>query len=184
MTAPALTTADVIIKFWFEAGPKKWWIKNKKFDQTIIDRFGATHEAACAGKLDDWAHDAQGALALIIVLDQFSRNMFRGDPKTYAQDNRARAIAKDAIDKGFDQKFPIEQRSFFYLPFMHAEDLALQNYCVALYRAAGNKKNLPHALEHAEIIRRFGRFPHRNQILGRTSSPAELAFLEAGGFAG
>lgn len=179
---PAMATE--IIKFWFDAGPKKWWIKDKEFDQTITDRFSGVHKAARTGACDDWAETAEGSLALTLVLDQFSRNMFRNDPRAFAQDEQARNIARHAIGNGFDQAFPVARRAFFYLPFMHHEDLASQDYCVSLYRAAGDENGLVHAQEHAEIIRRFGRFPHRNEVLGRFTSPAEQAFLDAGGFSG
>ena len=126
----------------------------------------------------------EGALALLILLDQFPRNMFRGAARAFATDPLARAIAAGALLKGFDAQVPPEMRGFFYLPFMHSEDLADQERCVALYQAAGDADGLKWAQEHADIIRRFGRFPHRNAVLGRASTPEEQAFLDSGGFAG
>lgn len=175
--------ADVLA-FWHEAGPKKWFTKDQSFDDDIRARFLATYEAAAAGRLSDWEKNAESALALVIVLDQFSRNMFRGDARTYAADPLARAVADRAISGGFDQKVTAALRSFFYLPFEHSENLADQDRCIALNRAAGDEDNLKWAEIHRDIIRRFGRFPHRNAVLGRKTTPEEQAFLDSGGFAG
>ena len=174
--------ADVIA-FWQAAGREKWFKKDAAFDQEITERFAALHAEAAAGKLQDWDATAEGALALILILDQFSRNMHRGTPGAFAQDERAAAIATKAIDAGFDQAGPAELRAFFFLPFMHSERIADQERCVALCHAF-TPANLSYAREHEHIIRRFGRFPHRNPILGRTTSPAEQAFMDGGGFAG
>ena len=130
------------------------------------------------------SHEASGALALVIVLDQFPRNMFRGDARTYAADRVARAVTERAIARAFDQRFPPTERRFFYLPFEHSENLADQERGVALSRAAGDEEGVKYAEIHADIIRRFGRFPHRNRVLGRTTTPEEQAFLDGGGFAG
>ncbi len=173
-----------ILAFWRAAGPDKWFNKNDAFDAEIRQRFLDTYEAAAAGRLAAWEDDADGALARVIVLDQFARNMFRGSPRTYAADPLARAAAERAIARGFDRRFALPERLFFYLPFMHAEDLADQERCVALLRDAGEVDWMKDAQEHADIIRRFGRFPHRNGVLGRTTTPDEQAFLNAGGFAG
>ena len=153
-------------------------------DKVIHERFFDTYEAAATGNLSDWEHSAQGALALLILLDQFPRNMFRGDARAFATDPLARAITAGAIIRGFDSQVPNELRGFFYLPFEHSEDLADQERCIALNKADGDTENLKWAEIHADIIRRFGRFPHRNAALGRTTTPEEQAFLDGGGFAG
>jgi uncharacterized protein (DUF924 family) len=177
-----ITPAD-IIAFWRAAGPDRWFEKDAGFDDEIRRRFLAVHEAAAAGKLNAWEQNAEGALALLILLDQFPRNMFRGDARTFATDRQARAAASRALLNGFDGAFP-DLRSFFYLPFEHSEDLADQERSVALYQAAGDADDLKWAELHADIIRRFGRFPHRNAVLGRATTPEEQAFLDSGGFAG
>jgi len=181
--ASVAAPADVLA-FWFEAGPKQWFTKSDVFDAEIRDRFLPTYEAAVAGRLASWEATAEGALALVIVLDQFSRNMFRGSPRTYTADPLARAVADRAIARGFDKQLGLPQRNFFYLPFMHSENLADQQRCVELCRAAGSDETLKFAELHADIIRRFGRFPHRNAILGRATTAEEQAFLDSGGFAG
>jgi uncharacterized protein (DUF924 family) len=178
-----IVTAHDVVTFWREAGPERWFEKDTVFDEEIKRRFLATHEAAAAGKLHDWENTAEGALALLILLDQFPRNMFRNSARAYATDPLARAIAAGALVKGFDSVFP-DLRSFFYLPFEHSEDLADQERALALYKAAGDTDNLKWAEIHADIIRRFGRFPHRNAVLGRATTPEEQAFLDSGGFAG
>ena len=173
-----------IVAFWLDAGPERWFAKDDAFDAEIHRRFLATHWAAAAGKLAAWAHTPEGALALLIVLDQFPRNLFRGSAQSFATDHAALSVAKVAIARGFDQAVPTQQRQFFYLPLMHSEDLADQERCVALYRALGDEEQLTWADLHADIIRRFGRFPHRNVLLGRSTTPEEQAFLDSGGFAG
>jgi uncharacterized protein (DUF924 family) len=179
-----IASPDDVLAFWRAGGPDKWFTKDTAFDDDIRRRFLATYEAAAAGQLSDWENTADGALALTIVLDQFPRNMFRNDPRTYAADPLARAVADRAIARGFDQQVPPGNRQFFYLPFEHSETLADQDRCCALFRAAGNAEDLKWAELHADIIRRFGRFPHRNAILGRETTPAERAFLDGGGFKG
>jgi uncharacterized protein (DUF924 family) len=173
-----------MLAFWRAAGPARWFKKDPAFDAEITRRFLATYEAAAAGGLAAWEADAESALALVIVLDQFPRNMFRGSPRAYAADALARAVADRAIAHGFDRQVAMPERNFFYLPFSHSEDLADQERCVALCRAAGDAEALKWAEIHADIIRRFGRFPHRNAVLGRTTTPAEQEFLDSGGFAG
>jgi uncharacterized protein (DUF924 family) len=177
-------TADGIVSFWRAAGPDRWFNKNANFDEEIRQRFLETYEAAAAGQLTDWEQSAQGALALLILLDQFPRNMFRGEARAFATDPLARAVAASAIVRGFDSQVPTEMRGFFYLPFQHSEDLADQERGIAFYKAIGDLENLKWAELHADIIRRFGRFPHRNSVLGRTTTPEEQAFLDGGGFAG
>ncbi len=179
-----IETPQAVLDFWREAGPKKWFTKDAAFDDAIRDHFLETHEAAVAGKLADWEATPDGALALAIALDQFPRNMFRGTARTFAADPLARQVADRAIAKGFDQQVPARERGFFYLPFMHSERLEDQERSVALYRALGDAENLKYADDHADIIRKFGRFPHRNAVLGRTTTAEEQAFLDSGGFAG
>jgi uncharacterized protein (DUF924 family) len=177
------TPADVV-SFWRDAGPERWFDKDDKFDQEIRDRFLATHEAASAGKLTEWETSAQGTLALLILLDQFPRNMFRGDTRSFASDSLARSIAAGALVRGFDAQVQPDMRGFFYLPFEHSEDLVDQERAVAFYKTIGDADGLKWAELHADIIRRFGRFPHRNNLLGRVSTPEEKAFLDGGGFSG
>jgi uncharacterized protein (DUF924 family) len=183
VTLPLSTPAEVLA-FWRAAGPDKWFEKDDAFDGEIRDRFLDAYMAAAAGRLAVWEDDPESALALVIVLDQFPRNMFRGDARTYAADPLARAVATRAIAHGFDQRYAPPERGFFYLPFEHSENLSDQERCVALNRAAADEEGVKWAEVHADIIRRFGRFPHRNRVLGRTTTPEEQAFLEAGGFAG
>ena len=182
-TAPLAGAAE-IVAFWRDAGPDKWFEKNDAFDADIRRRFLPTHEAAAAGKLANWEETAEGSLALLILLDQFPRNMFRGQARAFATDPLALAVTAKAIIRGFDAQAPKEMRGFFYLPFEHSENLTDQEHGIALYKAAGDADGLKWANVHADIIRRFGRFPHRNAALGRTTTPEEQAFLDGGGFAG
>jgi uncharacterized protein (DUF924 family) len=175
--------AQTVLAFWREAGPDRWFKKDEAFDAEIRRRFLATYEAATAGALA-WDDSAEGALALVIVLDQFPRNMFRDSARAFAADPLARTVTTRAIARGFDQLIPVSERSFFYLPFEHSETLADQERCIALNRATGDADAVKWADLHADIIRRFGRFPHRNKMLGRTTTPEEQAFLDSGGFAG
>jgi uncharacterized protein (DUF924 family) len=175
---------DDVLAFWRAAGPDKWFVRDAAFDAEIRDRFAATHELAVAGRLGHWEATPAGTLALIIVLDQFSRNMFRGEARAFAADPLARAVSERAVARGDDAYSPLPERRFFYMPFMHSEDMDDQERCVALTRACGDDEGLDHAEGHADIIRRFGRFPHRNATLGRTTSEEERRFLDAGGFAG
>ena len=181
--APAQPSPADVVAFWRAAGPDRWFKKDAAFDDEIRRRFLALHEAAAAGKLTAWEASAEGALALLILLDQFPRNMFRGQARAFAGDPLARAIASRAILNGFDGAFP-DMRGFFYLPFEHSEDLADQERGLTLYKAAGDADGLKWAEIHADIIRRFGRFPHRNAVLGRVSTPEERKFLDDGGFSG
>ncbi len=177
-------TPTEIITFWREAGYERWYKKDEAFDAEIRRRFLATWEAALAGQRDDWQNSDDGTLALLIVLDQFPRNMFRGDPRAFASDAKAREVADRAITRGVDQRLDSVMRQFVYLPFEHSESLADQNRSVALFKTLGDAENLRYAEIHEDIIRRFGRFPHRNQVLGRTTTDDEAAFLTSGGFAG
>jgi uncharacterized protein (DUF924 family) len=176
--------ARAVLAFWREAGPDKWFRGGDEFDVEIRDRFRELHAEAAAGKHDGWAKTAEGALALVLLLDQFSRNLHRGQPATYAHDEQALAIARRAVEKGFDQAVDPGLRKFFYMPFMHSESLADQALCVRLCHGLQDPDTLKWARHHADIIRRFGRFPHRNAVLGRHTSEAERAFLESGGFGG
>src|SRR6185437_8603187 len=179
----SIETPAAIIAFWREAGADRWFKKDAVFDDEIKRRFLETYEAAAAGKLTNWESSADGALALLILLDQFPRNMFRGETRAFATDPLARAVASRAILNGFDGAFP-DLRGFFYLPFQHSENLADQERGVALYKAIGDADGLKWAEIHADIIRKFGRFPHRNAVLGRVTTPDEQKFLDDGGFAG
>lgn len=173
-----------IIAFWRQAGPDRWFKKDAEFDREIADRFLGLHRAAAAGELGDWTGDATGSLALILVLDQFSRNLFRNSPDAFAQDSLALTHAVEAVARGFDRQFDIHLRCFIYLPFEHSERLSDQIRSVTLVHQLNNENYLRYAIVHRDIIDRFGRFPHRNGVLGRHSSPAESAFLKAGGFSG
>jgi len=164
------------------AGPDKWFANDPAFDAEVSDRFLELWQAGAEDRLAGWEETPEGALALVITLDQFPRNMFRGNARSYASDERARAVADRAIRRGFDLQVPRAERSFFYLPFMHSENLADQERCLDMARGYGDDEFTKYAEQHAEIIRRFGRFPHRNALLGRASRAEEQAFLEAGGF--
>jgi uncharacterized protein (DUF924 family) len=172
-----------VIGFWRAAGPARWFAKNPLFDSTFGDRFSREHFAAAARRHDDWAEEPSGSLALVILLDQYPRNAFRGTAHMYATDPLGRLFALEAVDAGFDREVDPRLRRFFYLPFMHSEALSDQERSVELHARLG-KRALDRARRHRDIIRRFGRFPHRNSLLGRQTTAAELAFLDAGGFAG
>lgn len=175
--------ADVIA-FWREAGQARWFARDAELDRQIQSRFSALHTEAAAGRLDTWARTPDGSLALLLLLDQFSRNLYRGSARAFAQDEAARRIARKAIADGFDLETDPALRQFFYLPFMHSECILDQGLCVRLFHALGDPENLHFARLHEKIVRRFGRFPHRNDALGRHNSPAEITYLEAGGFSG
>jgi uncharacterized protein (DUF924 family) len=173
-----------VLAFWRAAGPDKWYERNAAFDSEIKHRFSSVWRAAEEGKLAHWEETPEGTLALVIVLDQFARNIFRGDRRTYATDGLARAVADRAIGRGFDRQVSPPERQFFYLPFMHSENVADQERCLELARDYGDDEFTKYAEHHAAIIRRFGRFPHRNALLGRATNSDEQAFLDGGGFAG
>ena len=183
MTSTALPTAREVVDFWRNAGPDRWFAKNDAFDAGFVARFSAAHQAAARGELDHWAADAEGALALLVLLDQFPRNAWRNNPHMLATDGKARAVARQAVDAGFDRQLEEALRPFFYLPFGHSEAPADQERAVAL-NAALDANTQRWAVLHRDIIARFGRFPHRNKLLGRTSTPEEQKFLDEGGFAG
>lgn len=171
-----------ILAFWRDAGPNRWYSRDDDFDADVCGRYLDVWQAAIAGELASWEASDDGVLALVIVLDQFPRNMFRGHPGTYASDALALDVARRAIDRGVDMRIDPALREFLYLPFMHSEALADQIRCIELSRQAGMAENLKWAEHHADIIRRFGRFPHRNGMLGRETTPDEQAFLDGGGF--
>jgi uncharacterized protein (DUF924 family) len=154
---------------WFDATPE--------FDKALRERFLTTYRAAADGQLRQWEETSSGILALVIILDQFPLNMLRGQPESFTTEAAARKVAERAIARDFDQELPIEQRQFLYLPFMHSEALADQDRSVQLYEQSGLEDSLSYARHHHDLIRRFGRFPHRNAILGRVSTPEELAYL-------
>ena len=178
-----LPTAQDVVAFWREAGPAQWFAKDEAFDAAFKTRFEALHHAAAAGALDGWATDADGALALLVLLDQFPRNAYRATGHMFATDGKARGIARAALAAGLDAQVEATLRPFFYLPFMHSEALEDQERSVAL-NAALDANTQRFALLHRDIVARFGRFPHRNAALGRASTPDEQRFLDEGGFAG
>jgi len=180
--APPAAALD-LVAFWREAGHELWFAKDDGFDRLFRDRFLALHEQAADGALADWQDSPEGALALLLLLDQFPRNAFRGTPRMYATDPMARAVVAAALDARHDLALPVDLRLFVYLPFGHSESLADQDRSVALARGLG-EPNLTHAERHCGIIRRFGRFPHRNPILGRAMLPEEQQYLDGGGYAG
>ncbi|HET7480041.1 MAG TPA: DUF924 family protein [Rubrobacteraceae bacterium] len=181
--------ADAVLDFWFgrEDEPgygefrEAWFRKDQAFDDEVRERFGSLYEEAASGALDGWREDARSCLALVILLDQFPRNMFRGDPKTYATDGKAVETARYAVENALDREVHPFQRHFFYMPFMHSEDLEDQRRSVELFEVlsggASSTDEPSYAVRHMEIVQRFGRFPHRNEILGRPSTPEEAEFL-------
>lgn len=167
-----------ILAFWFSDSIKPLWFHSTpEFDDELRQRFLETWKAASAGKLDHWRDSAEGALALVIVLDQFPLNIFRGMAESFSTEAKAREVALEAVAKGWDKKLDKTHLAFLYLPFMHSENLDDQDQSVALFEAAGLENSLRFARHHRELIRRFGRFPHRNVILGRPSTDEELAYL-------
>ena len=179
-----MSTPAEILAFWRGAGRDRWYGKNDAFDADLRGRFMELWRKAAAGELPSWEATDEGALALVIVLDQFPRNMFRGEARTYATDPLAREVAGRAIDRGADVRIDPALVEFLYMPFMHSEHLPDLLRCVELFRNTGNAENLGYAERHADIVRRFGRFPHRNRLLGRATTSDEQAFLDAGGFSG
>jgi uncharacterized protein (DUF924 family) len=181
---PSLPSAPDVLAYWRTLGPERWFVQDAAVDAEIRAKFQELYTAALAGSLLSWDDEASSALAHVIVLDQFPRNMFRGSAAAFAADPLARAAASCAIERGFDVQAVKAERPFFYLPYMHSEALADQERCCELCWAAGDDGTLKWAELHADIIRRFGRFPHRNAVLGRVTTPEEQAFLDGGGFAG
>ena len=170
---------ETVLTFWFsELEPPMWWKKTPSLDALIAERFGALHRQAVQNELFAWRGSAGGALAEVIVLDQFSRNIFRGRPEAFLYDPLAVALAQSAIEKKYDQALPPTERCFLYMPFMHSESPVIHAVAVRLFEQLGNPKNLDYELRHKAIIERFGRYPHRNEILGRESTEEELVFLK------
>jgi uncharacterized protein (DUF924 family) len=172
-----------VVDFWRAAGSDRWFAKDPAFDRHFRDLFLATHEAAARGDCGHWRATAIGALALLLLLDQFPRNAFRGTPRMYATDEMARAVAQSAVAVGQDWLVETQFQLFFYLPFGHSEDIADQERSVALAGRLDDKLRA-RAEHHRDIVRRFGRFPHRNPILGRAMTPDEQRYLDDGGYAG
>lgn len=172
-------TAAEVLDFWFsdEVTPN-WFIRSDDLDRRIADEFGDTYQAAHEGAMDGWIERPLDALALVIVLDQFPRNMFRGNPRSFESNDMALAHAREAVSRGHDAAMSTDQRKFLYLPFEHSEDLADQDRSVELYQALGDPDALDYAHQHRDIIARFGRFPHRNKVLGRENTPEETEFLK------
>ena len=182
MTGPP--AIDDVLAFWRGAGPDRWYTRDTDFDKSVRERFLDLWREAVAGQLSSWEDSDEGTLALVVVLDQFPRNMFRGDAKAFSSDALAREVATRALARGVDKRIQPPLLQFLYLPFMHSEELEDQIRCVLLFQGGDDAENLRYAEEHADIIRRFARFPHRNHALGRITTPEEQAFLDAGGFSG
>lgn len=171
-------TADDVLDFWFkETSPQAWWTVDQAFDATIARRFSSLHAMASAGELYQWRRSPRGRLAEIIVLDQFSRNMFRGKPGAFACDAMALTLAQEAVAGGHDAALAVSERSFLYMPYMHSESRVVHLEAERLFAALDAPESYAFELKHKAIIDRFGRYPHRNAIVGRESTPQEQAFL-------
>jgi uncharacterized protein (DUF924 family) len=177
----AAGAAAEVVAFWREAGPAKWFRGGEAFDAVCRERLGGAHHAAARRELDGWMATAEGALALLLLLDQIPRNIFRGSGHAFATDGLARHVARRALDAVHDAAFEPALRAFFYLPFEHSEALADQDRSIALFDALGDANYRDYANAHRDVIVRFGRFPHRNAALGRDTTPEEQAWLDAGG---
>ena len=173
-------TPQDILSFWFDETPtKQHFIRDDDFDTSIRDRFQTVYNDAAAGHLDDWAKTADGTLALIILLDQFSRNLYRDSPQAFDQDLKTVTLVTKAVERGDDLALPETRRAFLYLPLMHSEDLSVQDKCVALYRERlPGSSNIPFAEQHHATIKKFGRFPYRNKAFGRETTPEEQKYLK------
>lgn len=170
--------ADEVLLFWFsEIDPKQWWVKDEALDALIRSRFLPVHQRAVQGQLAGWRSTADGRLAEVIVLDQFSRNLFRDSAQAFAYDHLALTLAQEAVAVGIDGDLNQQQRSFLYMPYMHSESLSVHEQAVDLFQRNGIAANLDFELQHKAIIERFGRYPHRNAVLGRVSTAEELSFL-------
>lgn len=174
-----MSTPDAVLEFWFSPQNRpRWFVRSDEFDRAVCERFGELHARAAEGELADWAATPRGALALILLLDQVPRNIFRGTPAAFASDPLALATARAAVDAGHDRDLSQEERVFMYLPFEHSEDLRDQERCLELMGGLSDEPSWrEYAEAHRKIIARFGRFPHRNAVLGRESTPEEVAFL-------
>jgi uncharacterized protein (DUF924 family) len=177
-------TPEDVTSFWEQAGPGRWFFKDAAFDGALRRHFGEALTRARAGALDEWGETPEGALGLVLLLDQMSRNIHRGSPLAFAADAKALRLARRSIGRGFHQKLSAPRAQWLIMPFEHAEDLDAQHRAVALFQTMGLSEMAYWAQVHLDIIARFGRFPHRNAVLGRVSSPEELEFLKSGGFAG
>jgi len=175
-----MSANDDTLRFWFDEHPKDWFVKNPAFDAEIRRRFLALHEQAAAGRLEQWAQGPRGCLALVILLDQFPRNMFRGEARAFATDAQARVAARAILERGWDRTMTQSEQLFAYLPFEHSEALEDQDLSCELMREFDAEQRR-YAERHRDIIRRFGRFPHRNGILGRENTAAEIEFLKQPG---
>ena len=184
MTSPTTTDPAAVLHFWFdELSAAQHFAKDAALDAAIAQRFGPTLEAAARGELSGWRASTPGRLAEIVVLDQFSRNVWRDTPRAFAQDGMALVLAQELVTQGLDRQLPSAQRAFAYMPYMHSESRVVQAQSARLFAQPGLEVNLPFALQHQAIIERFGRYPHRNAILGRASSDEELTFLRQPGSA-
>ncbi len=173
---------ELVLTFWFtELESNQWWVKDSDLDATVEKRFQRIHQQAVNGELFDWRTTARGSLAEIIVLDQFSRNIHRGKPQSFGHDAQALVLAQVAVEKKFDQELSDTERSFLYMPYMHSESAVIHELSMPLFSALDNKNTLEFEKKHKEIIDRFGRYPHRNSILGRESSQEEMEFLQQPG---
>lgn len=167
-----------VLDFWFkEISPQQWWTKDNEFDSILKQKFSPLHAAAARGELWSWRTLAEGRLAEVLVLDQFSRNIYRDLPESFAFDGIALVLAQEAISRREDQKLSVEHRRFLYMPFMHSESSPIHEEAVRLFSQPGLEDNLDFEIRHKKIIDRFGRYPHRNRILGRKSTPEEIEFL-------
>lgn len=175
-------TPDAILTFWFnDIEHSLWFKKDTGFDRLLIERYGELHAQTTLGELYTWRDSAHGRLAEIIVLDQFSRNIFRDSAKAFAQDGMALVLAQEAVRVGAEEELTAQQRAFLYMPYMHSESLAIHQTAVELFTRNGLAGNLDFEMKHKAIIERFGRYPHRNAVLDRTSTPEELIFLSEPG---
>ena len=173
---------QTVLDFWFnEIKPSQWWEKDSKFDQLITDRFSSLHNQATKCELFHWRDTIEGRLAEIVVLDQFSRNIYRDKPESFVNDALALSLAQSAVEQGLDSTLEQQQCAFLYMPYMHSESLAIHEQAVELYTKLGHESSLDFEIKHKKIIERFGRYPHRNQILGRQSTDEELVFLSEPG---
>ena len=179
---PLMSDPNIILRFWFEeCTPEQWFKVDEKFDRMIAERFSACHEAAANGELYSWRSTPRGRLAEIIVLDQFSRNIYRNKPQAFAQDGMALILSQELVLLGLDKELSEKERSFAYMPYMHSESIAVHDIAVNLFNRPGLEENFRFEKAHRDIIHRFGRYPHRNKILGRDSTQEEVEFLKTPG---
>ena len=176
-----MQSADDVMRFWFvDHGPEDWFSADPAFDGRIAEAFSATHAAVARGEAWGWRATPQGRLAEIIVLDQFSRQLFRGDPRAFANDAMALMQAQEAVAGGHDRALDPLQRRFLYMPYMHSESLVIHEEALRLFTELGDESTLQYEIAHADTLRRFGRYPRRNTALGRESTPEEIAYIASG----